>query len=206
MKPILLDLYCGAGGAGYGYAQAGFEVIGVDNAQQPNYPFAFAQMDVLIFLRALLDGVKSEFSNGKLYGLDDIDAIHASPPCQGYSRILALVEAIYGKKYYPDLIATTRDLLVMTGKPYVIENVRGAPLRADFLLNGLMFGLRLLRERWFETNWFSEFLKPPLPKKPRRWTTNVHRGMSSFAKGAALISMCGRSFSAADAKQVTGFH
>jgi DNA (cytosine-5)-methyltransferase 1 len=43
--------------------------------------------------------------------------------------------------------------LEQTGLPYVIENVPGATLRADFVLCGSMFGLRVRRHRWFEVNW-----------------------------------------------------
>ena len=71
MKPRLLDLFCGAGGAAMGYHRAGFEVVGVDNRPQPNYPFEFVQADALWHL---------DFWRG--FGFD---AIHASPPCQAHS-------------------------------------------------------------------------------------------------------------------------
>ena len=134
-RPRLLDLFCGAGGAGLGYAQAGFEVVGVDLADQPNYPFEFIRADALTLDPAFL----AEF-----------DAIHASPPCQAYSD---LAHRNGNADDWPKLVEPVRDLLAGTGLPYVIENVEGAPLRDYIVLCGTMFPeLRVLRHRLFETN------------------------------------------------------
>jgi DNA (cytosine-5)-methyltransferase 1 len=131
-----LDLFCCAGGAGMGYSRAGFEVVGVDIEHQKNYPFEFHQADALEFL--------AEYGH-------EFDAIHASPPCQAYS--MASATQRNEGKVYPDLLGPTRDALEALGKPYVIENVPGAPMRADYELCGCYFGLQLRRERWFETSW-----------------------------------------------------
>lgn len=132
MKPRLLDLFCGAGGAGMGYHQAGFDVTGVDIAPQPHYPFAFIQGDALEYL--------AEY--GREY-----DVIHASPPCQAYS-----IGAARWHKSWPDLLAPTREALDTTGRPYVIENVDRAPFVDRMILCGTMFGLKVLRHRGFESN------------------------------------------------------
>lgn len=132
----LLDLYCAAGGAGEGYRRAGFDVTGVDILPQRHNPHRFIQADALEYVR----------DHGHEY-----DAIHASPPCQAYS-MAAQTQRNRGRKY-PDLLALTRTALQRTGKPWVIENVKGAPMRADFKLCGCQFGLALRRERWFETSW-----------------------------------------------------
>jgi DNA (cytosine-5)-methyltransferase 1 len=141
----LLDLFCKAGGAGMGYHLAGFDVVGVDIEPQPNYPFEFHQSDALEFL--------------ELHG-NEFCAIHASPPCQAYTR----AGAFHNKKH-PELIEPTRELLLKTGKPYIIENVPGAPVRPDLILCGSMFGLgyqglTLYRHRWFEFGGFSIALAP----------------------------------------------
>ena len=145
MRPLLLDLYCGQGGAAMGYYQAGFDVIGVDKVPQPRYPFDFCAGDALQILRDLLTGKTSPVLG---YSLAEIDAIHASPPCQAHSTITP------DKSKHVDLIPPTRDLLNYTGLPYLIENVEGAK---RVLINptrfcGSAFGLKVRRHRYFETN------------------------------------------------------
>src|SRR5881394_186013 len=77
--PRLLDLFCGAGGAAMGYHRAGFEVVGVDIKPQPRYPFEFVQADALEYLAAV-------HPQTGMAGAPRFDAIHASPPCQGYIK------------------------------------------------------------------------------------------------------------------------
>ncbi len=107
----LLDLYCGGGGASYGYEQCGFSVTGVDIAPQPKYRGKFIQCDAIKYL---------------MDHFHEYDIIHASPPCQKYSKSTIQFRRL-GKEY-PDLIGLTRDALFETKKPYVIENVPGSPL------------------------------------------------------------------------------
>lgn len=132
-RPRLLDLYCGAGGAGMGYHRAGFDVVGVDIRPQPRYPFEFIQADALDYCR----------ENGASF-----DAIHASPPCQAYSEITAAAS----RGNHPNLIPATRTALTESGRPFVIENVEGARrhLKNPVLLCGTMFGLNVWRHRYFE--------------------------------------------------------
>lgn len=133
-KKKLLDLFCKAGGATKGYKDAGFYVVGVDIEAQPHYiGDEFVQSDALEYLAA----------HGHEY-----DAIHASPPCQRFSRSTP-------KKYrdnHPDLIGPTRDLLKKIGKPYVIENVPDARhlLINPIYLCGTAFGRNIERHRYFE--------------------------------------------------------
>ncbi len=126
----LLDLFCGAGGAAMGYHRAGFEVVGVDINPQPRFPFEFHQADALT------------------YPLDGFDVIHASPPCQKFS---AMQNIHKNQERHPDLIEPTREKLIKSGLPYVIENVPGAPLLNPMRLCGTMFGLRIIRHRIFES-------------------------------------------------------
>lgn len=139
-RPRLLDLYCGAGGAARGYQLAGFHVTGVDHKPQPRYAGdAFIEGDALAYCR----------ERGH-----EFDAIHASPPCQAYSEATPL----HIRDTLPDLIDATRDAMLATGKPYVIENVENArgKLRNPVMLCGTMFGLQVWRHRYFEIKpvWF----------------------------------------------------
>jgi DNA (cytosine-5)-methyltransferase 1 len=146
-RPLLLDLFCCAGGAAMGYYRAGFDVVGVDIAPQPRYPFTFIQADCMTLDPAFIAS---------------FDAVHASPPCQGYSAM----RHAPGAKGAPRLIAEVRKMLVENGRPWVIENVEEArsEMREPFLLCGSMFGLtaegcELRRHRLFESN--VEIIAPP---------------------------------------------
>jgi DNA (cytosine-5)-methyltransferase 1 len=156
MRPRLLDLFCKAGGAGKGYHNAGFDVVGVDIEPQPNYPFEFHCADALTF------------------PLDNFDAIHASPPCQAHSR----AQKIRGRDH-PELIAATRARLLAAEVPYIIENVPSAPLINPVVLEGQMFdGLRTQRTRWFETNWPLDvpFMRSPRPAPNAKMGRRVKAG------------------------------
>lgn len=136
----VLDLYSKAGGASAGYYNAGFiEVVGVDIAKQRRYPFTFIQADAL---EVLAD--KAFVSN--------FDFIHASPPCQTHSATKHLRNAQGKSTSKVDLIPQTRELLIASGKPFVIENVPGAPLINPVQLCGSAFGLKVRRHRLFESN------------------------------------------------------
>jgi len=141
-RPRILDLFCGAGGCSKGYADAGFDVVGVDVEPHPDYPFTFSQDDALVVLAAIVN-------TGRYRGVT-FDAIHASPPCQAYSTM--------GQKHattqaaHPALIAPVRARLRAIGVPYVIENVPGARRELDhpIQLCGRAFGLGVGRHRLFE--------------------------------------------------------
>lgn len=129
----VLDAFCCAGGATRGYQMAGFHVTGVDINPQPNYiGDAFHQGDAVEFIR----------DHGH-----EFDFIHASPPCQAYTNAQRIQ-----RNEHPDLIGPTREALAASGVPFVIENVRGAPLNGPVELCMCMFDPDpgTYRERWFE--------------------------------------------------------
>lgn len=167
LKPRLLDLFCGAGGAAMGYHRAGFEVIGVDNRPQPHYPFEFYQADALEFCA----------QHGQ-----EFDVIHTSPPCQGYSRMRHLTW-LAGKSY-PLLIPATRAALQATSKIWVIENVSDSPLQGAELC-GAALGLPIVRHRRFESS--TMLLFPPCPGHP----TLIHGSgmMSERGKRSGIMGI-----------------
>lgn len=177
MKPRLLDLFCGAGGAAMGYHRAGFEVVGVDIKPQPHYPFEFHQADALTF------------------PLDGFDAIHASPPCQPFSRAGHLMRAQGGSTSEPDLVEPTRRRLVASGLPWVMENVKGSPLLNPLELCGSTFGLRVRRHRLFESSaWIAA--AGPCRHREQGKPVGVYGSMGDRIKGVDR----------ATGRQVTGGH
>lgn len=139
-RPVLLDLFSGAGGAAMGYHRAGFDVVGVDIEPQPHYPFTFIQADAMTF------------------PLEGFDAIHASPPCDDHSA-LATVNAAKGTGW---MLAATLERFAALDAPWVIENVEMADMPGSVKLCGSEFGLKtrmgdgrevwLRRHRKFRSN------------------------------------------------------
>lgn len=150
-NPLLLDLFCGIGGSSKGYHDAGFDVVGVDNQSQPDYPFPFFRADALEFLDQLRVG------GYKIQG-KKIAVVHASPPCQKFVS-LGKGTNFKGFSYKPDELTPTREMLKQLTDEFVwvIENVPGAPMDKPITLCGSMFDLRieegyLQRHRLFESN------------------------------------------------------
>jgi DNA (cytosine-5)-methyltransferase 1 len=156
MKPRLLDLFCGAGGAAMGYQRAGFDVVGVDIKARPRFPFEFHQGDALEFLER--------------HG-HEFDAIHASPPCQAYS-----ITRHAHDREHPDMVPPTLEMLGRLAVPWVVENVVGAPLLDAVTYCGSMFDLiawdhyitqpvQLKRHRLFQS---SRLILAPGPCRHRK--------------------------------------
>ena len=128
-----------------GYHQAGFdEIVGIDIAPQPNYPFKFIQADAL---KPPVD-------------LAAFDLIHASPPCQRFTSL----NQMWNSKDHADLLTPTLTWLQSQPVPWVIENVERSPLPSPTRLCGSMFQLgtdlaELRRHRLFETSF--PMMSPP---------------------------------------------
>ncbi|WP_327402323.1 DNA cytosine methyltransferase [Streptomyces sp. NBC_01288] len=163
----VLDVCCGAGGLSMGYYLAGFDVVGVDIAPMPNYPFPFIQAD----------GLDYTAEHGHAF-----DLVHGSWPCERYATV---TRSRANPDDYPDLIGPGRDVMQATGRPWVIENVPETAttgiLRPDYLLCGTQFGLNLRRHRAFETSWGGggELVAPCWHRKDL--LAFVHKGERAYA-------------------------
>lgn len=150
MSAELLDLYSGAGGAARGWQRAGFRVTGVDINPQPNYcGDEFHQGDALEFLAM----------HGHRFA-----AVHPSPPCQWSCN---LTKGTNNGREYLNLIPATRAALAKLDVPTVIENVPGSDLRRDLTLCGEMFGLDVMRHRYFEVDGFDVTQPAHIPHRGR---------------------------------------
>lgn len=136
-RPLLLDLFCCQGGASAGYVRAGFDVVGVDIAPQPRYPFTFIQADAMTYLAEVI-------ASGEIHRFA---ALHLSPPCQEYSALKSLKT-----RQYPDLLAAARDLAIASGLPWILENVATAPMAQGVMICGTALGLNVRRHRLFDSS------------------------------------------------------
>jgi DNA (cytosine-5)-methyltransferase 1 len=169
-RPKLLDLFCGAGGCAMGYYRAGFDVVGVDIKPQPRYPFEFVRGDAL----------------QPPFDLRRFDVIHASPPCQAYS----VANNIHGRSDHPNLIEAVRKTLIESGKPYVIENVPGAPLHFPIRVCGLSLGCAVKRHRLFESNVFLFGTECPLGHR-RNYLKVFGHSVGERVGGKGWVIVCG---------------
>jgi DNA (cytosine-5)-methyltransferase 1 len=162
--PLLLDLFCGQGGAGMGYHRAGFRVIGVDVEPQPRYPFEFVQAEAMQVLEYLAE--RAEPWEGAPYPA----AIHASPPCQFATTMSARWRLRGGTvaDSHVNLLTPSLAIIRKLGIPYVVENVAGARryMNPTLMLHGGMFGLRVHRPRLFESSELILAPKAPVARKP----------------------------------------
>lgn len=181
MKPRALDLFCKQGGAGMGLHRAGFDVVGVDIEPQPRYPFTFVQADAL----------------NPPFDLDQFDLIWASPHCQPYS----LARNMNTTAPKPEQIPQVRALLACARGLTCIENVPRSPLRVDLKLDGWMFpDLRVIRERWFELNFFC--LAPQITR-PRNLLMNGYISVIGGGTPPYMVSR-GIRYGVADCRRAMG--
>jgi DNA (cytosine-5)-methyltransferase 1 len=171
-RPVLLDLFCGGGGAAMGYHRAGFDVIGVDIVRQPDYPFPFVLADALTY------GPLSAF-----------DAIHASPPCKRYTTVGG-ADRRRPRLFdpHPDCLGPMLARLELESVPWVVENVPGAPMPPGAVVYcGSSFGLDVRRHRLFASN--RPLVAPPCNhgwQTPRFTSLDLHRH-----KGGRMASVVG---------------
>jgi DNA (cytosine-5)-methyltransferase 1 len=185
----ILDLFCGAGGSAKGFNLAGvISIRGVDNRYQKRYPYDFTQGDALDYL----------IRHGH-----EFDLINASPPCQPYLKRLAPLV----KKKYPRLIEPIREILKELKKPYIIECPEKYPLDNPLMLCGSMFGLRVIRHRYFETYpliWFPPYICNHWGKGAGTYVyQNGKRANASF-ETSDFLSIAGRGYKLKDGRIAMG--
>jgi len=187
-----LDLYCCGGGATRGLQQAGFVVTGVDIEPQPHYcGDAFIQADALAVLLNL--------------DVQRFDLIWASPPCQAHTAL----KVLHNAHQHEDLIAATRALLIASGRPWVIENVVGAPLINPVMLCGTSFGLQtaggaqLQRRRLFEASF--PLTAPPCWHDDSKPTIGIYGGhFRNRRRPKGKNHQSGSNFSVVDGRAAMG--
>jgi DNA (cytosine-5)-methyltransferase 1 len=178
---IALDLFSGAGGAGLGLRWAGFDrVIGVDVVDYSEYYAVAGEFHQM------------KWEEGLEKFADVADLIWASPPCHRYSRMTKSRPGLAETK--PDYIAAVREALIATGRPWVIENVGGAPLRSPVMLCCWSFGYATYRHRYFETSH---------PVREKEHLPHVVRGSrSGHYEPGTFISVAGHCDPIVEARRV----
>jgi DNA (cytosine-5)-methyltransferase 1 len=180
MRPVVLDLFSGGGGAGQGYRRAGFEVVGIDNVDHFTSYAGHGQFFKMDWQRGL-----EQFAHR-------VDFIHASPPCQRWSGMTHSRPG--NSSHFPDLIEPVRQALKEYDLPYIIENVEHSPLHNPIMLCGWMFGYETYRHRFFESS------MPLIP--PPHYDHTVHASRAGHYEAGTFISVAGHCAPIALAREV----
>jgi DNA (cytosine-5)-methyltransferase 1 len=86
IKPVVLDLFCGAGGMSLGFQMAGYDIgLGVEKEKYPHLTH-FNNFENRCHLGDIQD-IQNPNALINNYKLNRIDVIIGGPPCQGFSRV-----------------------------------------------------------------------------------------------------------------------
>lgn len=169
-KAVAIDLFCRKGGATRGAQRSGLYVIGVDKDPQPGYiGDEFVQMDAIEFIKNYLAAYRPKI-------------VLSSPPCQEGNAANIGTNAVNGNNH-PQLVPPTREALIATGIPFVIEqpaSSRKGLIRRDLTLcmdmfKGDMPPPWIMKHRSFELHGFTV----PQPVHP----AGKVRGHAGYVRG-----------------------
>ena len=87
-KPVVLELFAGAGGMSLGLSQAGFDVkFAVEKDVAAADTLRSNHKNMVVFQQCVIDFFDETKPKGPCFKyLEKIDHLQASPPCQGYSQ------------------------------------------------------------------------------------------------------------------------
>lgn len=138
MKPIVIDLFCGAGGFSEGIIQAGFHIVfssDLSTDVEKTYTNRHEQLGLIhgintYFKRADIRELPSEYIKTAIEGLEmfkdrevpQIDVIFGGPPCQGFSRAGLRKKDDPRNKLFREYLRIVSDI---KPKYVVMENVEG---------------------------------------------------------------------------------
>lgn len=138
--PLLIDRFCGEGGAAAGYVRRGFRVWGVD--KNPKLKARYLASGAERFICADANTWEPD---------EEPAAEHYSPPCKDWTDLAAQSGGDGTGWMLPHAIERARRI----GRPYVIENVESARTRpvmdGAVMLCGSMFDLGAMVSQTFRT-------------------------------------------------------
>ena len=190
-KPTVLETFTCIGGSALGYAKAGFRVLGVDY-EDYSIPFNKGALQAPEPADMVWAGVLQWDEALDKY-IDQVDVLHASPPCQHYSRMSGSRPGL--SETYPDMVAAVRTAFQATGKPWVIENVENSPLDPHITTCGWTMGREVYQHHWWEVGGGLHLVEQPHRKhvtpasKAGHWVPGT---FVSVAGHCSPIELCRR--------------